>query len=110
MVYVEVNDMKSKKGVLTIFTIALMVGALLFIVDEESQADDGKVIFTSKNFTCQGCEQKLETTLENMIGIENFTINENADEVVIYYDETIMKPEWIEKSFEASGFGEIELK
>lgn len=103
--------MKHKKSALIIMTIAIVIGAVFFIIDSEySQADEGKVVFSSNDFTCTGCEQKLETALENIIGIEEFTINKEANEVTIYYDETMMKPKWIEKSLEASGFSGIELK
>lgn len=103
--------MKSRKSYLVILIIGFFIGVTFFLFNgKDSQADEGKIVFTGEDFACDSCQEKLKTVFNNMIGIENFIINEKQNEMTVFYDETVMQPEWIEKSLEASGFINAELK
>lgn len=98
---------------LTIIFTAVMITLFVVFFDgekEDAKAGDGKVVYTGVDLSCDDCEQQLEDALNNIIGIEDYEVNEEDKTITVWFDAERMKADWIEKSLEASGFTEVEAE
>lgn len=88
--------------------LAASIIVILFISfnndTENVYAGSDTVIFSGIDTSCTDCQAKLDVALQNILGIEEYTINKDDATLTITFDPAQMKPEWISKSLEASGF------
>ncbi|TLS35068.1 heavy-metal-associated domain-containing protein [Pseudalkalibacillus caeni] len=95
-----------KRFSLILFTlcIAFLAAGILINNNQDALADDGRVIFSGVDLSCDGCQSQMETSLDKIIGIQNYEIDAESKSVTVWFDNEVMKPEWINKSLEAAGF------
>jgi copper chaperone CopZ len=102
-----------KKAYIVGILAVSIVAFLFFSFGEEAEnvyADSDTVIFTGIDTSCLDCEEKLGSALQNILGIDKYTINKNEDSIEVVYDPSQMRPEWISKSLEASGIQIEDIK
>jgi copper chaperone CopZ len=99
------------------YIVGILAVSIIFILfasfnndTENVYADTDTVIFTGIDTSCTDCKAKVDEAMQNILGIENYVINQEDDSLTITFDPSQMKPEWISKSLEASGFNAEDFK
>jgi hypothetical protein len=82
------------------FGVAAVVALVsIFSLDDKQQdvhAETDEMVLSDISLS----EAELSGALDNIIGIDSYSVNSEAETVTIIYNPAIMQPEWIEKSFE----------
>jgi len=96
-----------RKG-LFVFIIALALGAAFVLAKsgpvQKTQAGEGKVTFSGVKLTNPQVQEKLTVTLNNLIGIDHYSLNPKQNSVTVSFDYESMRAAWIEKALESAGF------
>lgn len=91
---------------LTIVFGVVMISLFLAFFDAEKRdahAGGDKAVFKGVDVTCEQCDKKLEDTLNNLIGIKNFEVDEENETITVWFYPDQTKADWIEKSLESAG-------
>ncbi len=86
--------------------IPLTIAAVVFSNDSEkgAQAETEKVVFSGIDLSCENCKNKVVDSLDNILGIDDYSLDPKNETITVWYNQDEMKPEWIYKSLEAAGF------
>lgn len=88
--------------------IAIALGAAFVLAKagpaQKTHAGEGQVTFSGVDLTNPQVQEKLNETLNNLIGIDHYSLNAKQNTVTVSFDYESMRAPWIEKALEAAGF------
>lgn len=94
-----------------LLVIPLTVALVLFSNDSDkgAHAEAEKIIFSGIDLSCENCKNEVELSLENLLGIEEYSLNPSEETVTVWYDQEQIQADWIFKALEAAGFPPEEM-
>jgi copper chaperone CopZ len=94
-----------KKALITLGLTAAALTAIIWGEQlMETSANEGRVSYTVENAQCDNCANELSVAIENILGIEAYTYNDEKNTLTIDYNPTVMETEWITESLMANGY------
>jgi hypothetical protein len=99
---------KMRRKSLLVLIIALALGAAFVLAKaapvQKTHAGEGKVTFSGMELKNPKVQEKLNETLNNLIGIDTYSLNPKQNSVTVTFDYESMRASWIEKALESAGF------
>lgn len=97
--------MLKKGSLIALICIGILAASFIFQQEKKSTyAKKDEIVFTGIPLNCTDCDTHIKTALQNIIGIKKYNLNAKKNTLTIYYDHSIMQPNWIQKSLQADGF------
>lgn len=93
---------------ISLLTTIALVSFVMNDNDNLTNADQNIVVIQDFDPTCNSCKNDLETALNNILGVKEYSVDPEKEILKIKFDPRIMEPEWIVKALNANGY-EAEL-
>ncbi len=97
-------NIRQKFMVIGVLSIAACVAILFEDQLLGTKANVGEITYSIENVTCQECPRPLDVVIENLVGIEGYTVDQHTKSVRVQYNPIQTESEWIEKAIEAHGY------